>query len=705
MNESPIIKVGKNCWQKKPATRVALLIDGDNYYPAFHAAIQKAKKTVFILGWDIHTQIRLIRDETDNQGLPSELGPFISEVLTQNPALEIYILSWDWAMVYSLEREWLPLANTKWKNQPRMHMEFDGECPTGASQHQKVVVIDDFIAFCGGFDLGKHRWDSSEHKADDVRRKDPDDEPYPPFHDMQMLVEGNIAKALGELARERWYRATGEKPAAVALDAGDSAWPEYISPWFKNIDVAIARTYPKYQQYQEVREVETLYIDAIKAANKLIYIENQYLTSWKVSDVLRERLHEENGPEIVIVLPFMTGGWLEQATMDVLRFRVTTKLQEADQFNRLRICYPHRDELGDSHISVHAKLIIIDDQLLRFGSANLSNRSMGFDSECDLAIEASTDDEKAIIKRFRERLLSEHMGIEQKPLQEMLSNQSLIQLIDDRQEESHTLRKLDCQVPEYANEVLPESALVDPEKTIAADELKNMFISQEEQPSAKKQWWKIVAIFIFVIAMTAIWRFTSLSEWLNVDTLQNVAQQIKAYPFTPIIVLLIFTIASVLAFPVTLLIVTAGLTFGPVWGSIYAIVGSLLSALIAYGIGRYMGKKTVKRLAGSLINRLSQRLAKHGLLTIITVRIVPIAPFTVINLVAGSSHIKLRDFMIGTLIGMLPGILAITVFADSLIKTISDPSPTQIGIFAIIVALIFAILFGLKKIISLKIDS
>jgi phospholipase D1/2 len=702
VKKSTIIEAGQNCWQKKHATRVALLIDGESYYPAFYAAIQKAKKTVFILGWDIDTRIRLIHDETDSKDFSFELGPFISEVLNHNPDLDIYILNWDWAMVYTLEREWLPLQNTKWEKQSRLHFELDGECPTGASQHQKVVVIDDEIAFSGGFDLGKHRWDSSEHKAEDARRRGPDDEAYPPFHDIQMLVEGDAAKALGDLARERWYRATDEKLSKPKQSKGDSAWPVSITPWFENIDIGIARTFPKYKDYDEVREVERLYFDSIKAAKKLIYIENQYLTAWSISKLLEERLQEEGGPDIVIVLPFMTGGWLEQATMDVLRFRVACKLKEADQFNHLRICYPHRDELGDAYISVHAKVMIIDDQLMRVGSSNLSNRSMGFDSECDLAIEATTDDENASIRKFRERLLSEHMGMNQDKIHHILSDISLIKLIDDQQSSTHTLRNLDCQVPEYANDMLPNSALVDPEKPIAAGELKAMFISKEEESSASKQWWKIVAVLAFVLAMTAIWQLTPMKEWLNVETLREIAEKIEAYPFTPIIVLVIFSFAAVLAFPVTLLIISTGLTFGPVWGSVYAIAGSIISAMIGYGIGHYMGKKTIKKLAGSSISRLSRRLAEHGILTIITVRIVPVAPFAVINLVAGSTHIKLRDFIVGTLIGMLPGILAITIFADSLMSTIRNPNTTQVAIFFGIVLVIFAVMIGLKKLINLK---
>jgi len=704
VTKTPILKEGNNCWQKKHADQVALLIDGENYFGVLHAAIQRAKHSVYILSWDIDSRMQLVRNSDQVEDLPVELGAFVSEVLNRNPDLHIYILNWDWAMVYTMEREWLPMYKPAWKSQNRLHFKLDGECPMGASQHQKVVVIDDELAFSGGFDIGKSRWDSSEHKAKESRRIDPDGHHYPPFHDVQMMVQGEAAAALGDLARERWLKATGEKLNKPSQKSG-SAWPEYIEPWFKDIEIGISRTMPQYHDQKEIREVEQLYIDSLKAAENLIYMENQYFTSWKVADLLAERLKERDGPDVVLVLPLMTGGWLEQATMDVLRYRVACKLKEADKHNRLRLCYPHRDELGDSYISVHAKITVIDDCLMRVGSANLSNRSMGFDSECDLVIEAETDEHKATVSRFRERLLTEHFGMTADELRQNLSQEgSLIRLIDARQENSHTLRELDCSVSDYANQMLPDSAIVDPERPIETEKLTKMFIPVDEPKSAQKQWWKIVAVLIVVLALTAIWRWTPLSEWLNPETLQHAAEGIKSHPLTPLIVIGIFAIAGLIAFPVTLLIITTALTFGPLWGTVYSIIGSLVSGLMGYAVGHYMGRNTIQKLAGSSINKLSRRLAKHGVLAIITVRIIPVAPFTVINLVAGGSHINTRDFTIGTLIGMLPGILGITVFADSLMRTVQNPDPEQIAIFVGVVIVIVGIMVGLKRLINRKED-
>ncbi len=702
MTINKILKPGKNCWQTAHADKVALLIDGENYYGAFHRALQKARHSVYILAWDIDSRMRLVRGDVDTEGWPVELAPFINEVLRRNPKLNIYLLNWDWAMVYTLEREWLPMYKPSWKSQKRLHFKLDGECPVGASQHQKVVVVDDEIAFSGGFDLGKNRWDSSEHSHNDPRRINPDNQAYPAFHDVQMLVSGAAARALGDLARERWLRATGERLSPPPAKS-ETAWPDYVESWFENVDVGIARTLPDYPPYDEVREVEQLFIDSIPAAKDIIYIENQYFTSWRIAELLADSLQAETGPEIVLVLPRLSGGWLEQMTMDVLRYRVACQLIEADKHKRLRICYLHNDEMTDTLISLHAKITIIDNTLMRVGSANLSNRSMGLDSECDMVIEADDEQQEDKIRAFRERLLSEHLAMEPAELQQALvSAGSVTHLIDKRQDQPRTLKLLDCQVSQMTEDLLPSSAVIDPERPLDPEQMAKMFIPVDEPKAARKQWWKIISVLVAVIALALIWRWTPLSEYLNPETLKTTAEAIESYPLTPLIVVAVFSIAAVLALPVTLLIVTTALTFGPVWGTVYSLLGSVLSALMGYGIGRYMGRNTVQKLSGSSLNRLSRRLAHHGALAVVTVRIIPVAPFALINLVAGASHIKTRDFILGTVLGMLPGILGITVFADSLLKTVKDPEPAQIGLFVVVVLVILSIMYGLKILLNRK---
>jgi phosphatidylserine/phosphatidylglycerophosphate/cardiolipin synthase-like enzyme len=142
-----------------------------------------------------------------------------------------------------------------------------------------------------------------------------------------------------------------------------------------------------------VREVEALYLDTIASAQRFIYIENQYLSSFSVGKAFAASLEKKDGPEIVIVLP-VSSGWLEETTMGVFRARLLAHLRKADAHGRLRIYYPDVAELDGKGLNVHSKVMIADGTFVRVGSSNLSNRSMGVDTECDIALNWRRKDRK-----------------------------------------------------------------------------------------------------------------------------------------------------------------------------------------------------------------------------------------------------------------------------------------------------------------------
>jgi phospholipase D1/2 len=377
----PIVNPARNCWSVEPADRLGVIIDAADYFAAFAEACRSARHRILIVGWDFDRRERLYRDDEGRAGLPDRIGEFLVTLLERRRSLHVYLLSWDFNMIYAAERELLPALRLRMQTPRRFHFRLDGNHPSGASHHQKIVVIDDRVAFVGGIDLSRWRWDTSEHLPDDPRRRDPEGSPYPPFHDLMMVVEGRAAKRLGELACERWRRARGRRLKPVTGTSG-STWPQSVEQVLKKVDLAIARTEPAYRGRSAAHEVKQLHLDAIAAARCFIYIENQYFTARVLCDALIERLEAQDGPEVVLVLPKRTGGWLEQATMDILRAREIERLRKADRSHRLRVYYPHQPGLGNACISVHAKLLIVDDRFMKIGSANASNRSMGLDTGC-----------------------------------------------------------------------------------------------------------------------------------------------------------------------------------------------------------------------------------------------------------------------------------------------------------------------------------
>ena len=515
-------------------------------------------------------------------------------------------------MIYLIERESFPLYRLNWHTHSRVKFHMDDSHPVGASQHQKVVVVDDAVAFSGGLDLSKWRWDTSEHRIDDSRRVDPDGQPYPPFHDVQMVVDGDAAAALGDLARQRWLNATGRKIKARNFVAADTPWPPSLQPVMHDVPVAIARTIADHNSQKGVREVERLYLDSIAVAEHFIYIENQYLTAHCIEEALIKCLQHDNGPEVVIVMPQKTGGWLEQHTMDVLRARLVEKLNAADRGGRLRLYYPQLSSTSDTSLMVHAKVMVVDDRLLRVASSNLSNRSMGLDSECDLAIEADQEGEaEEAIRRLREQLLAEHLGTEAAVVGETMAHeQSLIATIESLCGNERTLHPLDTEVDPEIDNLVPQSALIDPERPIDAERFVTHFVQDEHKPHTARRLALGSLILLGLLGMAAAWRWTSLGDWLHIDTLVRQAETLNTNPAGPLLMILVISLAGSLAVPLTLLVVAAVLAFGSVTGFFYSLAGAELSAMLTYATGQGLGRDMVRRHAGDRLNTVSKQLSK-----------------------------------------------------------------------------------------------
>jgi phospholipase D1/2 len=689
-HEGRILKPGKNCWRLARSHRIAFLVDAAAYFAAVRAAALRARRSISIVGWDIDSRTKLVQGHPDD-GWPESLGPFLKALAEQRRRLEVYILNWDFAMLYAIDREVLPLYTLGWQTHRNLHFQLDGRHPVGACHHQKIVVIDDTLAFVGGMDLAQARWDTPDHAPGAPERVRSNGTCYAPVHDVQMMVDGPAAATLGALVRERWQRATGrtiEWSGRISRDP----WPPSVAPDVTEEDVAIARTVPRYNGTPEVVEVRQLYLDAIAAARRTLYFENQYLTASAIGDALEARLREPDGPEIVIVSRLTGGGWLEENTMEVLRARLLRRLRAADRHGRLHVYYPDCDGYVKECINVHSKLMIMDDRLLRIGSANLANRSMGLDTECDLAIEALEPRVQEAIGRFRDRLLAEHLGVTPEQVeQEVRATGSLLLGIESLRGEPHTLRPLEGEVSPEAEARLPPAAVIDPETPIDPDRLMDDLLPVEHRPAARKRLVLAMGILATVGALSAAWHWGPLADWLDRESLTAAARYLQQAPATPLWVLGAYLAAALTATPITLMILVTGLVFGPVQGFCYALSGSLLGAAATFGLGHTIGRDLVRRVAGERLNALSRWLRHRGLIAIIAVRLVPVAPFTVVNLVAGASHIRFRDFLLGTVFGMLPGTTAITLFSDRLTAALAHPDPLNIALLLAAIALIAAV--------------
>jgi uncharacterized membrane protein YdjX (TVP38/TMEM64 family) len=165
----------------------------------------------------------------------------------------------------------------------------------------------------------------------------------------------------------------------------------------------------------------------------------------------------------------------------------------------------------------------------------------------------------------------------------------------------------------------------------------------------------------------------------------------------PLIVVAAYVIGGLVVLPVTAMIAVTGIVFGPVLGFVYALIGVTLSAIFIYYLGRKLGRATVRRIAGKRINELSRRIAKRGLIAVVVVRMLPIAPFTIINLIAGASHIRFRHFVLGTILGMAPGTLILVLFVDRIVAAVRTPGPLTFTLLALIAAVALSVALLLRS--------
>jgi phosphatidylserine/phosphatidylglycerophosphate/cardiolipin synthase-like enzyme/uncharacterized membrane protein YdjX (TVP38/TMEM64 family) len=670
-----ILSRGQNVWRIERASRGAILIDGACYFGALRESLLKARSSIFILAWDLDSRVRLVGESgRADDGLPENFVDFLSALVEREPNLVINVLLWDYSMLYSLERDPVPVSWLQWRTPKRLRFCLGDDLPAGAAHHQKLIVIDDVVAFCGGLDVTIRRWDTCEHMPKNPQRIDPAGDPYPPFHDVQALVEGDVARALGELARERWSRGACERTPPAK--SGGDAWPESVAPDFRDITVGIARTLPLSDEHEEIREVERLYLDSIARAERSIYIENQYLTFTKFAQALSARMREVSELEAVFVMPKGLKSWLEAGAMELGRARFLATFAEAGLCERVQFLHPAVERGGTrADVMVHSKVMVVDDVLLHVGSSNLNNRSMGLDSECDLAIEAQSAQERAAIRRVRDKLLAHHCGRAGGDLIPASgSARSLVEVAARAGCNGHSLQPIAPPLLPDAESAAILAEIGDAERPIPLPVFVRDFVG--ERPPARRvgKIAKLIGIALVVITLVLAWRLTPLADFTDPERVRRWADALAEMDGALVFVVGAFVLGSLIAFPVTLMIAATAATFGPVFGFLYAALGALVSGVVTYFLGVWLGRGTLDALAGPRINRIRRSIRRRGVLAIATVRLLPIAPFTLVNLVAGASRIPLSHFVLGTAIGILPGLTVMSLLGHQIFNVMTQPT-------------------------------
>jgi phospholipase D1/2 len=410
----------ENCWKVSAVTQTGLLIDGRDYYRNFYSAARTARRYIAISGWQFDSNVALLRGaDAEAAGEEAPLLSFLNELCERNPELRVLILAWDFSFVYSLDREWFLQWYVHWMTHESLKFCFDRAGAYDGCHHQKFVVIDGKIAFVGGLDLCSSRWDERDHRVENPLRVNSDGSLYRSFHDLQTYHVGPVARDLAEIFKARWKVANGEDLELPAEP--DNAVAELTPTVPLSAErVAISRT-----QHcaicggeKSVREIRQLFLDAIDAAENLIYIENQYFSSEALyNGLLRRMASKKRSPlEVVLIIAKDAEGLLEQLSIGIAQNRIIRRLQQVarDNGHHLGVYHPASVAADGTEMPtyIHSKCLLVDDRFLSIGSANMNNRSMGYDTELNVSWEARQEDRDLArsIADARVDLLAEHTG-------------------------------------------------------------------------------------------------------------------------------------------------------------------------------------------------------------------------------------------------------------------------------------------------------
>ncbi|MBI5260375.1 MAG: VTT domain-containing protein [Bradyrhizobium sp.] len=671
---------------------MAVLNDAAAYFGALRSSLLLARQQVYIIGWDIHSQTRLVgASARADDGFPEELGPFLRKLLTNRPELRINILIWDFAALYAAEREWNSVQKFTSGAPDRLRICFDSSLPLGSAQHQKIVAIDNSVAFVGGLDLTIRRWDTSEHLPVHPLRCDPEGRAYPPFHDVQCMVDGEAAATLAELAEQRWQAAgcAIEGPRPVPGDR----WPVSVPIHAEGIPTGVARTEIQTASRRRVNEVERLFEACINAANRFIYIENQFTSATDLARILAERMLRVPSLRVLIVTPKLHSSWLESQSMQNGRGGFIDRFVAADVMERIRIVHPSsRDERSEAAVMVHSKLMIVDDDILRIGSANLNNRSMGADTECDLVFEASSDDHRKFVAGLRRQLIGHFCGAGEKEIEN--NEADLFAFLDKI---SASGRQKSLKPIETCPPTSSVASLVQP----VADPKQPLNLER----AASRMWTAktilgVSGISIALIGLSLVWYYSSLSDFADVGFISSLISPYSQSTVAPLLAIAAFVIGGLVIFPVLVLIAATAAALGPWLGFLSATAGVLLSAAILFAIGRALGHRRLQRLLGPRASRVQGRIVGRGILAVAIIRMVPVAPFSIVNVVAGASKLSARDFLIGTILGMTPGILAMAALGSQIADLARSASWTSALLLALAIAGWIAICLGAQFLVT-----
>lgn len=724
MNEVDL-EEGTHYAYRSRAQELAVFSESAAYFAAVSDAISRAQRRVLIVGWSLDDRIRLLRDDPAGTGSVSRaadsvqdrsLGEHVMDRAQEHPALRIQLRIWQAPAVFAADQH-----ITEWfQDQARALDNLDflrvPAASAFAARHEKYVIVDDTLAFVGGIDLSHNRWDTAAHRGDNPARTNPDGERYVPYHDTQLLFTGPAVRDLFAVAVQD--RLIEDDWAPPGDEWSRRLWPEHLPVDLRNAELLLSftRVYPE-RDDNDLHQIFHLYRDLLYAAEERIYIENQYFSSDEITAALISQLEDPNGPEVIIIMSWELPDALGRMTMGVNSAMQLSQLIEHDSYHRLGIFHPFSADEHQVPLKVHSKTMIIDGTLITLGSANISRRSFSLDSEINATVcgdrsghvprdepvrAASTTGIAAI----EDRLLAQHTGLSVDDWRRMAERHggsylgalrerltTWIGLTDGR---DHVVAEVPSRMPKEIIERF-DMEQPPPQETVL-------------QRIARSNPWEIITRTrrAWIISLVAIVAIGALFYAARSDLdIRVVLQRIEEINTERPLVGALLTIGAfwvTMTFFVTIVvpIVFFSALHGPLLGILYSTLGIFSGAAIIYGIGLALHNspwpdryRAVRRAKAQL-----ERIKPYGLWAVAISRMVPSGPFLVVNLVTGLLGFSPLQFLAGSAVGLLPGIVAFSIFGEVIRNVFTDPGLISTIWFVVFVVVYFASVRGLLVVVK-----
>jgi phospholipase D1/2 len=214
---------------------------------------------------------------------------------------------------------------------------------------------------------------------------------------------------------------------------------------------------------------------------------------------------------------------------------------------------------------------------------------------------------------------------------------------------------------------------------------------QTAASNRRRQIWLAVAILVILFAAAAAWKWTPLADEIDIRKIAGWLFSLRNNPARSLIILGGYIVGSLLLIPITALILATALVFGPLLGSAYSFAGCLLGAAVTYAVGYFLGRDFVRQITGSKWHRVEEKIGRAGIAAVTTMRLLPVAPFTIVNIISGAFQVTLWHYFLGTMLGMAPGIVVINLFAHQFESAVRDPG---VGTYTVLIALVAVTVLG-----------